>query len=186
MPWGFSQRSLQVGQHDFHHGLFKRIEQEQNRLLRRKNIICAVHAQHVDLPASLPAAAIAGEVDINFPSVTGALPFIANGRLKALAVSSAKRASMLPSVPTLNEVGLTGYERNGWNGVLAPAGVPKDIIARLNAAIVKAVNTPEMKEAFIKQGLEVQTGTPEQFAAFVRDQLAQNAKVVKFAGIKTE
>ncbi len=131
-------------------------------------------------------AVIAGEVDINFPSVTGALPFIASGRLKALAVSSAKRASMLPSVPTLNEAGLAGYERSGWNGVLAPAGVPKEIIARLNAAIVKAVNTPEMKEAFIKQGLEAQTGTPEQFAAFIRGQLAQNAKVVKFAGIKTE
>jgi tripartite-type tricarboxylate transporter receptor subunit TctC len=131
-------------------------------------------------------AVIAGEVDINFPSVTGALPFIASGRLKALAVSSAKRASTLPSVPTLNEAGLAGYERSGWNGVLAPAGVPKEIIARLNTAIVKAVNTPEMQEAFIKQGLDAQTGTPEQFAAFIRGQLAQNAKVVKFAGIKTE
>ena len=131
-------------------------------------------------------AVIAGEVDINFPSVTGALPFIASGRLRALAVSSAKRASTLPSVPTLNEAGLAGYERSGWNGVLAPAGVPKEIIARLNTAIVKAVNTPEMQEAFIKQGLDAQTGTPEQFAAFIRGQLAQNAKVVKFAGIKTE
>ena len=131
-------------------------------------------------------AVIAGEVDINFPSVTGALPFIASGRLKALAVSSAKRASTLPSVPTLNEAGLAGYERSGWNGVLAPAAVPKEIIARLNTAIVKAVNTPEMQEAFIKQGLDAQTGTPEQFAAFIRGQLAQNAKVVKFAGIKTE
>jgi len=129
---------------------------------------------------------IAGEVDINFPSVTGALPFIETGRLKALAVSSAQRASMLPLVPTLDEAGLTGYERTGWNGVLAPAGVPKEIIARLNAAIVKAVNTPGMKEAFIKQGLDAQTGTPEQFAAFIRGQLMQNAKVVKFAGIKTE
>jgi len=137
-------------------------------------------------PPEATTAAIAGEVDINFPSVTGALPFIANGRLKALAVSSAKRASQLPSVPTLDESGLTGYERNGWNGVLAPAGIPKDVIARLNAAIVKAVNTPEMKESIIKQGLEAQTGTPEQFAAFIRSQLAQNAKVVKFAGIKTE
>lgn len=131
-------------------------------------------------------AVIAGEVDINFPSVTGVLPYVASGRLKALAVSSAKRASTLPSVPTLNESGLTGYERLGWNGVLAPAGVPKEIIARLNAAVVKAVSTPEMQDAFVKQGLEAQTGTPEQFAAFIRDQLAQNAKVVKFAGIKTE
>ncbi|MDP2707899.1 MAG: tripartite tricarboxylate transporter substrate-binding protein, partial [Burkholderiales bacterium] len=73
-------------------------------------------------------AVIAGEVDINFPSVTGALPFVKTGRLKALAVSSAQRAPTLPSVPTLSEAGLTGYERAGWNGVLAPAGVPKEII----------------------------------------------------------
>ena len=131
-------------------------------------------------------AVIAGEVDINFPSVTGALPFVKTGRLKALAVSSAKRAPTLPSVPTLSESGLTGYERAGWNGVLAPAGVPKEIIARLNAAIIKAVDSPEMKEAIVKQGLVAQTGTPGEFAAFIRDQLAQNAKVVKFAGIKTE
>jgi tripartite-type tricarboxylate transporter receptor subunit TctC len=137
-------------------------------------------------PPEATTAVISGEVDVNFPSVTGALPLIKTGRLKALAVSSAKRASMLPSVPTLDESGLTGYERTGWNGVLAPAGVPKEIIARLNAAIVKAVDSPEMKEAIVKQGLLAQTGTPEEFAAFIRAQLAQNAKVVKFAGIKTE
>ena len=131
-------------------------------------------------------ALIAGQVDVNFPSVTGALPFVKIGRLKALAVSSAQRAPTLPTVPTLDEAGLTGYERTGWNGVLAPAGVPKEIIARLNAAIIKAVDSPEMKEAIVKQGLLAQTGTPEQFAAFIRSQLAQNAKVVKFAGIKTE
>jgi tripartite-type tricarboxylate transporter receptor subunit TctC len=137
-------------------------------------------------PPEATTALISGEVDINFPSVTGALPFIETGRLKALAVSSAKRSSTLPLVPTLDEAGLTGYERLGWNGVLAPTGVPKEIIARLNAAVVKAVESPDMKQAIVKQGLEAQTGTPEQFAAFIRDQLAQNAKVVKFAGIKTE
>lgn len=137
-------------------------------------------------PPEATTAVIAGDVDINFPSVTGALPFIASGRLKALAVCSAKRASMLPSVPTLNEGGLAGYERSGWNGVLAPAGVPKEIIARLNAAIVKAVNAPDMKEAFLKQGFEPQTSTPAEFTAFIRKQLVENAKVVKFAGIKTE
>ncbi len=137
-------------------------------------------------PPEATTALISGEVDVNFPSVTGALPFIETGRLKALAVSSAQRAPTLPSVPTLSESGLTGYERTGWNGVLAPAGVPKEIIARLNAAIVKAVDSPEMKQAIVKQGLLAQTGTPEQFAAFIRDQLVQNAKVVRFAGIKTE
>ena len=144
-----------------------------------------LHVPFLEAPEATTAV-IAGEVDINFPSVTGALPFIASGRLKALAISSAKRASMMPSVPTLDEAGLAGYERSGWNGVLAPAGVPKEIIARLNAAIIKAVDSPEMKEAIVKQALLAQTGTPEQFAAFIRAQLVQNAKVVKFAGIKIQ
>ena len=117
--------------------------------------------------------------------MTGALPFIAT-KLKALAVSSAKRASQLPAVPTLNEAGLAGYERAGWNGVLAPAAVHKDIVMRLNVAIVKSANTPEMKQAFFKQGLETQTNTPEQFSAFIRRELAQNAKVATFAGIRAE
>ncbi len=137
-------------------------------------------------PPEATTALIAGEVDVNFPSVTGALPFIKTGRIKVLAVSSAKRSPSLPAVPTLSEAGLTGYERTGWNGVLAPAGGPKEIIARLNAAIVKAVDSPEMKQAIIKQDLLAQTGTPEEFAVFIRGQLVQNAKVVKFAGIKTE
>ena len=137
-------------------------------------------------PPEATVAVVSGELDIGFPSVTGALPFIATHRLKALAVSSARRASQLPAVPTLSEAGLTGYERAGWNGVLALAAVSKDIITRLNAAIVKGVNTAEMKETFIKQGLEAQTSTPEQFSAFIRRELAQNAKVAKFAGIKAE
>lgn len=137
-------------------------------------------------PPEATTAVVSGELDIGFPSVTGALPFIAAKRLKALAVSSAKRASQLPALPTLSEAGLAGYERAGWNGVLAPAAVPKDIIARLNAAIVTVANTPEMKQAFFRQGLETQTSTPEQFAAFIRRELAQNAKLVKFAGIKPE
>ena len=92
----------------------------------------------------------------------------------------------MPNIPTLGESGLTGYERAGWNGVLAPAATPKDIVARLNAAIVKTVNTPEMKETFMQQGLEAQTNTPEQFAAFIRRELTRNAKVAQFAGIKPQ
>lgn len=152
------------------------------------NMMADVKMLHVPYkgPPEATTAVVAGEIDMAFPSVTGALPLIAAGKLKTLAVTSAKRAALLPSVPTLNEAGVTGYERNGWNGVLVPAAVPKDIVARLNAAIVKGANLPEMKEAFIKQGLEVQTTTPEQFSAFIRRELAQNAKVAKFAGIKVQ
>jgi tripartite-type tricarboxylate transporter receptor subunit TctC len=92
----------------------------------------------------------------------------------------------MPSVPTLDESGLKGYQRAGWNGFLAPAGVPREIIMRLNTVIVKTANAPEIREAMVKQGLEVQTTTPEEFAAFIRSERAQNAKLVKFAGIKIE
>lgn len=152
------------------------------------NMMADVKMLHVPYkgPPEATTAVVAGQIDLAFPSVTGALPLITAGKLKALGVSSASRAALLPSVPTLSEAGIGGYQRGGWNGVLVPAAVPKDIIARLNGAIVKGVNSPEIRDAFVKQGLEIQTTTPEQFAAFIRNEMAQNAKVVKFAGIKVE
>ena len=152
------------------------------------NMMADVKMLHVPYkgPPEATTAVVAGQIDVAFPSVTGALPLVAAGKLKALGVTSEKRAALLPSVPTLAEAGVTGYSRFGWNGVMAPAAVPKDIVTRLNTTIVKIVNTPEMQEIFLKQGLETQTGTPEQFAAFIRSERAQNAKLVKFAGIKVE
>ena len=152
------------------------------------NMMAGVKMLHVPYKGAPEAATAvaAGEIDVGFPSVTSALPLLSVGKLKPLAVSSAKRSSLMPSLPTLDESGLTGYQRTGWNGLLAPAGVPKEIIARLNAVIVKAANTPEMKETLIKQGFEVQTGAPEQFAAFIRSELAQNARLAKFTGLKSE
>jgi tripartite-type tricarboxylate transporter receptor subunit TctC len=129
---------------------------------------------------------VAGEIDVGVPTVTVALPLVSQGRLKILAVSTLKRSSLMPSVPTLDESGLRGYQRAGWNGFLAPAGVSKEIITRLNTVIVKIANTPETREAMVKQGLQVQTNTPEEFALFIRSERAQNAKLVKFAGIRTE
>jgi tripartite-type tricarboxylate transporter receptor subunit TctC len=128
----------------------------------------------------------AGQVDMSFPTLTTAVPLINAGKLRALAVTTVKRASLAPKIPTLDESGLKGYDRNGWFGVLAPAGVPKDIVARLNAVIAKAVNTPEMKESLARQGFEPQTGTPEAFAALIRGEIATNKKLIKLAGIKAE
>ncbi|MBI4189583.1 MAG: tripartite tricarboxylate transporter substrate binding protein [Betaproteobacteria bacterium] len=131
-------------------------------------------------------ASASGQVDMNFPSVATATPLHGAGKLRALAVSSAKRSSLLPSIPTLDESGLPGYDLFCWWGVLAPAAVPKDIIAQLNAVIGKIVNTPEMKESINKQGMEPQTNSLEQFAAFMRNEMAQYAKLVKLAGLKIE
>jgi tripartite-type tricarboxylate transporter receptor subunit TctC len=144
-----------------------------------------LHIPYKGAPEAI-VGVVAGEIDVGVPSVTGALPLVNQGKLKVLAVSTLKRSALMPSVPTLDESGLKGYQRSGWNGFLAPAGVPREIITRLNTLIVKIANTPEIREAMVKQGLEVQTTTPEEFAAFIRSERAQNAKLVKFAGIKIE
>lgn len=89
-------------------------------------------------------------------------------------------------MPTISESGLPEYELSGWFGMLAPAGTPPEIITRLNGAIAKAVNTPEMKEAFNKQGLDPQAATPEQFAAFLRKEIARSAVLIKLTGAQTE
>ncbi len=147
--------------------------------------VSLVHVPYKGAGESVVATA-SGQVDINFPSAPAALPLLGAGKFRALAVTSARRSSLLPSIPTLDESGLAGYDVPTWYGVLAPAAVPKDIIAQLTAAIGKVVNTPEMKEAINKQGMEPQTSSPEQFAAFMRRQSGQIAKLVELAGMKAE
>jgi len=131
-------------------------------------------------------AVVSGQIDISYPSIPALRPFLESGRLRPLAVTSARRASSLPAIPTLAESGLPGYDRSSWYGVVAPAAVPKQIVARLNAAIAAAVQVPEMNEALNRQGLEPQTGTPEQFAAFIRSQIRQNAELIRSIGTKPE
>ena len=128
----------------------------------------------------------AGHIDMSFIAVTTAMPFLKIGKLRPLGVTTAKRALLLPSLPTLDESGLRGYDRCGWYGVLVPAGVSKDLIARLNTVIGKIVNTDEIKESFNSDGLEPQANTQEQFAAYIHHEIAQNAKLIKLIGLKAE
>ena len=127
-----------------------------------------------------------GEADIIFASVTAAQPLIDSGRLRPIAMSTAKRSALMPNMPTLHESGVPGYDRTGWYGMMGPAGLPRDVLTKLNASIVKAVNTPEMKAAFFKQGLEAETNTPEQFTEMIRREVEQNIKLARAAGIKPE
>ncbi len=152
------------------------------KLITKMNII------HVPYKSSADSAlaTASGQIDMGFPGLAGALPLLNVNKLRAIAVTTAKRASLLPSIPTLDESVAPGYDRSGWYGVLVPAGVAKDVIARLNAAIVKIVNAPELKESLNKQGLDPLTNTPEQFAAFIKNEIAQNAKLIKLSGAKTE
>ena len=127
-----------------------------------------------------------GEIEMSFLSIPSLLPLLGSGRLRPLAVSSTKRASFLASLPTLDESGLRGYDYSNWNGVTGPAGMPKDIVARLSMLIEKVVNTPDVKESLGRQGLEPQTSTPEQFAAFIHGEVEKNAKLIKLIGMKAE
>jgi len=149
------------------------------------NMMAQVKMLHVPFKGSLEAATAvaAGEIDVGMPSVSAITPFLAAGKLRPIAVTGAKRSALFPAVPTLDESGLRGYDRGGWNGMFAPAGVSRDVIVQLNDLIGKIVNMPEMNETLRKLGFEPRTGTPEQFAAFVHNEMAQNAKLVKFAGL---
>ncbi len=131
-------------------------------------------------------ATAAGQIDMSFNSVTGTLALREARKLRPLGLTSAKRSPLLPAVPTLAEAGVPGYDRSSWYGVLAPAGVPKEIIAQLNAVIGQTVNTPEMKDALGKQGFEPHTGTPDQFAALIQAAIAQDVKLIRTSGVKTE
>ena len=144
-----------------------------------------VHVPYKGAGDSILATA-GGQVDMNFASAPATLPLLNAGKFRALAVSSPKRSSLLPALPTLDESGLAGFDVTTWFGVLAPAAVPKDVIAQLSAAIAKVVNTPEMKEAINKQGMETQANSPEQFAEFMRRQSGTIARLVEKAGMKAE
>lgn len=127
-----------------------------------------------------------GEADMLFASVTAAQPLIDSGRLRPIAMSTAKRSALMPNMPTLHESGVPGYDRTGWYGMMGPAGLPRDVLTKLNTSIVTAVNTPEMKAAFLKQGLEVETNTPEQFTEMIRREVEQNINLARAAGIKPQ
>jgi tripartite-type tricarboxylate transporter receptor subunit TctC len=151
-------------------------------------LLTKVKLTHVPYKGSPQAVAdlVAGNVQLGIPTMPAALPFIKSGRVKVLAVSTAKRASNLPDVPTLDEAGVKGYEATLWTGVLAPAGTPGQIINRLNAEIAKVLALSDVQETLARQGAEAQGSTPAQFSAFMKTEYAKWAKVVKAGGIRIE
>ena len=127
---------------------------------------------------------ISGQVGMAFDQITSSLPHVESGKLRALAVTSAKRFASVPNLPTMAEAGVTGYEAVSWNGIAAPAGTPKDIVARIQGEIARVLQLPDIKERFFKDGIEPVGSTPEQFAAHIRSERAKWEKVVERAGIK--
>lgn len=147
-----------------------------------------VSAVHVPYKGAGPSvmSLLAGEAQWVFTPMQGPIALIRSGKLRALAVGGSVRSAILPDVPTVKESGIAGYDMRNWYGLLAPAGTPKPIIDKLNAAIVKVVNNPEIKEQFYTQGSEPTTNSPQEFSQFIRDETERMSKVVKTAGIKVE
>lgn len=147
-----------------------------------------VQTQHVPYKGAAQALTdvISGTVDLYMSSVPTLLGQIKQGKLRALAVTSAKRVDDLPNVPTINESGYTGFDAVTWFGLLAPAGTPKDVIARLNAEFNKALQQPALQKKLGDEGADPAGGTPEQFAALIRDEITRWGKVVKESGAKID
>jgi tripartite-type tricarboxylate transporter receptor subunit TctC len=147
-----------------------------------------VEMVHVPYKGSAPALTdlLAGQVNLMFDLVLTAQPHVRSGAARALGVTGRSRSPALPSVPTLDESGVPGYEVSAWFGIFAPAGTPAAVVKRLNAEIVKIMQLPEMKERLASQGAEAMSSTPEQFAAYVTEELAKWSRVVKASGMKVE
>jgi tripartite-type tricarboxylate transporter receptor subunit TctC len=129
---------------------------------------------------------LSGDLHLALPSMTSGLAFVRSGKLKALGMSGLKRSQLAPNIPTISESGIPGYQASIWNGVLAPSATPKSIIERLNAEIVRILNSPDTRERYASAGADVMPSTPEEFAAFIPSEIQKWATVIKLADIKGE
>jgi len=144
--------------------------------------------QHVPYKGSPQAIAdaVSGQVSMSFDNISTAYPQVRAGRLRALAVTTAKRSSLALEVPTFAESGLPGYELGSWHGVFAPAGTPKDVVAKLNAEIVRGIQSAATREKLQALGVDAAGTSVESFSAFVRAEVPKWAKVVKDSGAKAD
>ena len=147
--------------------------------------IDAVHVPYKGTPEAI-ADLIAGRVNYYFCPVVNALPLVKDGKLAALATGSSRRSSALPDLPTTVEAGIPNSAYNFWVGMFVPSKTPRDVVSRLHAETVKALQSPEVKERYARLGAELQISSPEEFDAYIRDEIAANALLVKAAGIKVQ
>jgi tripartite-type tricarboxylate transporter receptor subunit TctC len=143
---------------------------------------------HVPYRGGAPAIAdlIAGNVQLMFESTNSIGPHVKAGRVRGLAVSGAKRSAAFPDLPTIAEAGVPGYEVTAWSGVIAPAGLPRPVLDKLNGAINSALQAPEVRERFAQIGSEGGGGTPEEFADLIRRDSAKWADVIRRSGARIE
>jgi len=151
--------------------------------------MAGVQMVHIPYKGGAPAMAdlLAGQVQLMFDNLANALPNVRAGRLRALAVTTLARSPAMPDLPTIAESGLPEFDLTTWFGLMVPAGTPADIVAKLNAETVRALNAKDMRERLEKMGAEPPANnTPEHFAAFIRAEAAKYAKVIKDSGAKVE
>jgi tripartite-type tricarboxylate transporter receptor subunit TctC len=150
------------------------------------NAMAGVKMVHVPYKGNAPALTdlVGGHIDLLFNGLTSALPLIRSNKLRPLGITSLKRAGALPDVPTVDEQGLKGFQAVAWNGLTAPARTPKDVIAKLNADVLKVIRSPELVEKLKAEGSDPVGSPVADYAAFLRDEIAKWRKVIQFANIK--
>jgi tripartite-type tricarboxylate transporter receptor subunit TctC len=150
--------------------------------------MAGVKMTHVPYKGSAPALTdvMAGQVDLMFDTMLSSMPHVKAGKLKALGVTSAQRSSVAPDLPTVAESGLSGYEAIAWNGLLAPTGTPKEVIARLNTELKAVLESPDIRQRFEAQGFASTWNTPAAYGSFLQSEVDKWAKVVKASGAKID
>jgi tripartite-type tricarboxylate transporter receptor subunit TctC len=150
--------------------------------------LAGVRLLHVPYKGSAPAVVdmLGGQVQVMFDNAPNVMPQVRAGKLRALAQSGATRSPVAPDLPTVAEAGVPGYEVTVWFGLVAPAGTPRAVVAKLNAEVLRILSMPDVRERFLALGVEPLGSTPDEFATHIRAQMDKWAKVVKDAGIKAE
>jgi tripartite-type tricarboxylate transporter receptor subunit TctC len=150
--------------------------------------LSGIDALHVPYKGGAPALndLIGGQLSFMIENVPGTMPFVKSGKLRALAVTSPQRSPLEPTLPTMAEAGVPGYEVVGWNGIVAMSGTPPEIVARLHAEVAKILRSPEVKQKMVALGAQPVGSTPDEFAAFIKAEMARWGKIIKEKGIRSE
>ena len=150
--------------------------------------MAGIDITHIPYKGSAPALTdvLAGNISMMFVDVLSALPHLKSGRLRAIGIAGVNRAPALPDVPTITESGLPGFNGNTWLGLVAPAGTPREIVARISTEVSRALNAPEVRERLLAQGVEPVGSTSEQFAAHLESEMRRYAAVIRSSGAKID
>jgi tripartite-type tricarboxylate transporter receptor subunit TctC len=151
-------------------------------------VMAAIDIVHVPYKGGAAAVTdlLAGQITMYFGTTPSTMPLVRAGRLRGLAVTTARRSSVAPELPTMAEAALPGFEQSAWHGIFAPAGTPAAVVGRLNADLNALLKSADVTQRFASQGIEVTGGSTAEFAAFIKQDLAKYQKLVRSAGIKVE